>query len=108
MIALRKQAQGALDGGTVSRPVNAIEARLNEQKATHAGDNSCECGLLAVPEAKGKEKKWLPKSFDELGAHLDQEFGRLAADVEQMLCELREAKRQGEQLRHRLLGGRSF
>jgi len=108
MIALRKQAQGALNGGAVSRRVNAIEARLNEQKATGAGDDSRECTLPVMPEAREKEMKRLPESFDELAAHLDQKFGRLAAEVEQMAKELREAELHSEQLRHRLLDGRFF
>jgi len=38
----------------------------------------------------------------------NQKFGRLAADVEQMTKELREADIHADQLRHRLLGGRTF
>jgi hypothetical protein len=106
MIALRKRTQGALNGGTAPRAVNAIDARLGEQEPTHGENDSCAGRLPAVPEAKEKER--LPKSFDELAAHLDQEFGRLVADVEQMTKDLREAEKQAEQLRHRLLGGRSF
>jgi len=108
MIALRQRTLGTLKGGTVSRAVNATEARLNEQKTTDAGDDSCECRLAAVPEAMEKEKEWLPESFDELAAHLDRKFARLEADIEQMAKELREAEIHTEQLRHRLLGGRFF
>lgn len=108
MLALRQRSRGALNGRRVSTEVNALEACLNEQEATCAANNSRECRLPAVPEAKVKEKKRLPESFDELAAALHQKFGRLAADVEQMAKELREADIHAEQLRHRLLGGRTF
>lgn len=78
------------------------------RKATCAANNSRECRLPAVPEAKVKEKKRLPESFDELAASLHQKFRRLAAEVEQMTRELREADIHAEQLRHRLLGARTF
>ena len=108
MLALREGTRAALNNVAVAKEVNSAEGYLDEQELSHSEGNSCECRLPAVPEAKQKEKERLPESFDELAAHLDQEFGRLAADVEQMAKELREAEKQAEQLWHRLLDGRSF
>lgn len=107
MIALERRSRSALNGGAASSAVDANEARLNEQKATHTEDISCECRIPAVPKASVKEKERLPKSFDVLAAHRDRVFGRLAAGVGQLAKAQRVAEKQAEQFRHRLLGGRS-
>lgn len=108
MLALRVRTQAALDDVTVATEVNSVEWSLNQQESAHSENDSCECRLPAVPETREKQKKWLPESFDELAVHLEQKFRRLAADVAQMAKELREAGEQAEQLRKRLLDGRTF
>ena len=108
MLALREGTRAALNNVAVAKAVNSAEGYLDEQELAHSEDNPCACRIPKVPEAREKEKEWLPKSFDELAVHLEQKFARLEADVEQMRKELREAEEQSEQLRHRLLDGRSF
>jgi len=96
---LRVAARGQIEGLLTSPTFVSTDER---------GKGVSEEALPEVPEAREKEKEWLPKSFDELAVHLEQKFARLEADVEQMRKELREAEEQSEQLRHRLLDGRSF
>jgi hypothetical protein len=44
-----------------------------------------------------------PQSFDDLATRLNERFGKLAADVEQMCKGLREAEEQSERLRQKLM-----
>lgn len=107
MLALQEGMRAALNNVAVAKGVNPAEGYLDEQEHLYSEDNSFKCRLPAVPVAREQEKERLPKSFDELAAHLDQEFGRLAAEVEQMAKEIRGAEIHSEKIQYRLLGGRS-
>jgi hypothetical protein len=48
----------------------------------------------------------LPESFDALASDLNNKFARLAADIEKMRKELRDAEERSEQLKHQLLDGK--
>lgn len=83
---------------------NTPELCLVQQGSTHSDNNFLACKVSEAPEAEEK-KEQLPKSFDELAARLDQQFGRLEVEVEQMVEGLREAQLHSEQIRHQLLDG---
>lgn len=108
MLAQRDGTRAALNNVAVTKDADSAVVFLEEQELSRCADDSCACILPAVPETKENEKGRLPESFDELAIYLNVKFGGLAAEVEQMANELREAEIRSEQLRHRLLDGCAF
>ncbi len=72
----------------------------------HACERSPNGRLPPVPKVGDTENENLPESFDALASHLNERFARLAADIEEMRKELRDAEEQSEQLKRRLLNGK--
>lgn len=87
------QAEGDAVVRTVARTASGCRDR---QQQTPFETNS------SKPTARTSN---LPESFDALGADMNEKFARLAAEVEQMHRELREAEEHSEQLRQRLFRG---